>query len=792
MAYFPTVFAAGEAVFPMLDLKPTSLEIMDANFLTFVRKHNAKLDDMLPAGADTALLIEFEAADDAQLDEQLTSVESLLGGGAALQVKRALDAGEQKHLWAVRQAAVPLLQKLPGPKRIAEFIEDCTVHPEVLATYMHTLSGILKKYGVQGIMYGHAGDGNIHTRPILDLKSAGDLRLMQTILDEVVELVLGLKGTPSGEHGDGIVRSPYVRQVYGDEVYGIFSEIKDAFDPTGIINPGKKVVSKAEGGGVARNLRYGPTYYTHEQSPHLHFPAGEYEREIEKCHGCAQCRSLVGTTMCPTYKATRREHASPRAKANLLRNIISGRLDPTASYVADATRDVTDYCIECGMCVHECPSNVNIPKLMLEAKARYRSAQRIPGATDLLLGHATRLSQGGRLFSPVANRLVNLGPLRGVGERLVGIDRRRTMPTFARHTFAHLVAEQAAGKTRPQVAAWPAPAGAEWAGMPAPKVAFFYDLYVNYHDPGLGQTMENLLRAHGVDVRYPAQKASGIPEMLYGYWEAARDTARYNLDHALPHIHDGALLVSGEPTASFAFKAHYTDYVASEEASLAANATRDLGEFLVTLHGRPARARARAHSHRDQSRLPPALPPQGAAGRDALLRPYEDCARRGARQPGRGVLRHGRHLRHEESHLRPVDADRTAALRASGGRRTRPAGLGVQHLPHAARAGDRCAHRPPSRTYGPGLGVVAGETRPPTLRRSQTRTTRRRRCTSTFPGTRAAYRSRSRTTAWRVSSNQRPSRCATRRPCCTKCCRAPTGRRASPPGSTRARDRSSA
>ena len=133
------------------------------------------------------------------------------------------------------------------------------------------------------------------------------------------------------------------------------------------------------------------------------------------------------------------------------------------------------------------------------------------------------------------------------------------------------------------MAPWPAPDGAEWAGMPAPKVAFFYDLYVNYHDPGLGQTMENLLRAHGVDVRYPAQKASGIPEMLYGYWEAARDTARYNLDHALPYVHDGALLVSGEPTASFAFKAHYTDYVASEEASLVANATRDLGEFLVTL-----------------------------------------------------------------------------------------------------------------------------------------------------------------------------------------------------------------
>ena len=143
MAYFPTVFAACETVFPILDLKPTSIEIMDANFLRFVRKNNSKIDAMLPPVVDTALLIEFEAPDDAELDSQLTSLEQMLAGGSALQVKRAMGAAEQKQLWAVRQAAVPLLQKLPGPKKIVEFIEDITVHPDVLATYMSTLAGIL-------------------------------------------------------------------------------------------------------------------------------------------------------------------------------------------------------------------------------------------------------------------------------------------------------------------------------------------------------------------------------------------------------------------------------------------------------------------------------------------------------------------------------------------------------------------------------------------------------------------------------------------------------------------------
>lgn len=568
MAYFPTVFAAGEAVFPILGLKPTSLEIMDAGFLRFVRRSDAKIDALIPADAGTALLVEFEAADDAQLSEKLASLDSLLAGGDVMEIKPALDPGEQKKLWSVRQAAVPLLQKLPGPKRIAEFIEDCTVHPDVLARYMSDLAAIIAQSGSEAVMYGHAGDGNIHTRPVLNLKESKDLEIMQKIFDEVIALILELKGTPSGEHGDGLVRSKFVRRVYGDEVWTVFKSIKEAFDPDAILNPGKKVVSDAESGGVAHDLRYGPNYWTYEQKTLLRFPQGEYEREIEKCHGCGQCKSAVGTTMCPTYKATRREHASPRAKANLLRNILTGKLPPYETYTSDAIREVTDYCIECGMCALECPSNVNIPKLMLEVKSKNRQARR-PVPSEMVLGNADLFFRTGQFLAPLANPLLRQPRLRTVGSKVAGIDQRRELPRFAGRTLEQQLAARR-GKHRE---AQP--------GVYKGQVAFFYEMYANYNDPELAFIMERLLRAHALDVVFPPQKSSGILEMAYGLPDKARQTATYNVHSALPYVQAGAMLVSGESTASFAFRSHYADYIDDPAVEIVAQATRDLGEFLL-------------------------------------------------------------------------------------------------------------------------------------------------------------------------------------------------------------------
>jgi FAD/FMN-containing dehydrogenase/Fe-S oxidoreductase len=571
MAYFPSLVASGEAVPGILALRPSAVEIMDSRFLALVRRHDSRVDAMLPEHTDTALLIEFEGTDNGEVDEKFAALARHLGAGGALELVRARSAEETNRLWTLRKSAVALSLRLPGPRRALPFIEDVTVHPTEVPGYVDFLQRLFDREHVDAVLYGHVGDGNIHTRPLLDPKDPGDLRTMQRLYDEVSTYVRGIRGTMSGEHGDGLIRTPYLRQTYGDAIYSLFSLVKDAFDPQGIMNPGKKVGPQEESGSLLRDLRYGFAYRTFLQKPLLHFPGSEYEREIEKCHGCAQCKSTVVTTMCPTYKATRREHASPRAKANLLRAVITGRLDPDSAYAEAATKAVTDWCIECGMCAVECPSNVNIPKLMLEAKSKYREGHR-GSPTELLLGHAETVSSLGRHFSPLANSLLAQPLARRVAEPLVGLDRRRRMPRFARHTLAQSLSGAARVATAP-------PAGR--AGVRPALVAYFPDLYAAYNDPGLGLAVIRLLEAHGIEVVLPGQKASGIPEMLYGFAEAAREAAEFNIAALLPWVKRGAAVLSAEPTASFAFKVHYPDYVAGPDCSTVAGAAHDLSEFLV-------------------------------------------------------------------------------------------------------------------------------------------------------------------------------------------------------------------
>ncbi len=586
MAYFPSVFASGEAVPEILALSPTAVEIMDSRFLALVRKHDSRVDAMLPDRTDTALLIEFEGEDEGELDEKFAGLCRHLDTAAALKVVRAASAAEADRLWTVRKSAVALALRMPGPRRALPFIEDVTVHPTEVPGYVDFLQRLFDREGVDAVMYGHVGDGNIHTRPLLDPKDPGDLQTVQRLYDEVSAYVITIRGTMSGEHGDGLLRTPYIRQMYGDEIYTLFEGIKNAFDPRGVMNPGKKVAPQEERGSLLRDLRYGASYRTVPQKPVLHFPESEYEREIEKCHGCGQCKSMVVTTMCPTYKATRREHASPRAKANLLRSIIAGTLDPAGTYGEAAAKAVTDYCIVCGMCAVECPSNVNIPKLMLEAKSKYRAVH--PGTlADVILGHAEAVSRLGRGAAPVANRMLNQPLVRRLAEPLVGIDRRRPMAAFARQVFSK------SARTRGAVASGPPSPDApelttalETGEGPAerasgPTVAYFYDMFAEYNDPRSAVTVQRVLDAHGIRVLLPEQRASGIPEMLYGYVESARRAADFNIQAFLPAVSAGAALVSAEPTATFAFKVHYPDYLPSPDCSLVANAAQDLGEFLV-------------------------------------------------------------------------------------------------------------------------------------------------------------------------------------------------------------------
>jgi len=578
MAYFPSIFAAGEAAPGIVALRPSAVEIMDSRFLALVRANDSRIDAMLPKDTDTALLIEFEGADDAELDEKFSVLERHLKSTNALHMKRAASAAETEHLWRVRKSAVALMQRMPGARQPLPFIEDICVHPTEMPACVDFLQKLFDREGVQAVMVGHMGDGNIHTRPVLDPKDPADRLSMQRIYDDVSSYVLGVRGTMAGEHGDGLIHTPRLTEMYGEEIYDLFARIKNAFDPQNILNPGKKVGTQERSHPLYRDVRYGDEYRTLPQTPILHFAPKGYEGEIERCHGCGVCKSGPATTMCPVYKATRREHASPRAKANLLRAVITGELQPSSEsswgdadtvYGDGALRAVTDYCIECGMCAVECPSRVNIPKLMLEAKSKYRAIHRA-SPVEMTLGRAETMSRLGSIAAPLANRATSNRLLRRLGEALAGIDRRRPMAPFASRTF-----DRQAGAGNRQLAAARGPVRRQ------PLVAYFSDLFANYNDPALALAVVRILEAHGLDMVIPEQRPSGIPEMLYGYAAKAAETARFNVAGALPYVRRGAALVTSEPTASLAFKVHYSDYVNDSETSLVANATFDLGEFLV-------------------------------------------------------------------------------------------------------------------------------------------------------------------------------------------------------------------
>ncbi len=213
MAYFASVFAAGEAVSGILALKPTAVEVMDYRFLTVVRRHDTRVDAMLPEQTDTALLIEFEGGNDEELDEKFAALSHHLNETAALRLVRATTAVETEHLWKVRKSAVALMQRMPGPRQPLPFIEDIAVHPTELPACVDFLQRLFDREGVDAVMVGHMGDGNLHTRPVLDPKDPNDSRVVQRIYDEASAYVLSVRGTMSGEPGDGLVHLPRLREM---------------------------------------------------------------------------------------------------------------------------------------------------------------------------------------------------------------------------------------------------------------------------------------------------------------------------------------------------------------------------------------------------------------------------------------------------------------------------------------------------------------------------------------------------------------------------------------------------
>jgi FAD/FMN-containing dehydrogenase/Fe-S oxidoreductase len=565
--------AAGEGVCELLGRQPCAIEIVDDKFLKLARIDNATALEPVPPETKYMLLVEFEGEDAAAVARSLAAAEQRLVRETrlAFAAELATEAPAQQKLWAVRKAATPVLNRMEGPRRPISVIEDAAVAPERLVEYITGLQEIMDRHGVEATLHGHAGNGHLHVRPVLDLKRTDDLERLKSITQSAADLVQRLRGTLSAEHGDGLCRTQFLPQAFG-ELYSVFVQVKRLFDPLGLLNPGKKVF--VEGMGVADNLRYGAEY--RRVHTHTAFDSEPLQTQAERCHGCGSCRDY-----CPVFVGTGDEAAAARAKANLLRRVISGGLPPDALEDAQFKR-VMDLCVNCRQCLTDCPTLVDIPTLAVKARA-HCVAKRGQQLRNLLLGYSDQTSRAGQASSAIANAVNEFQPWRALMEHLVGLHRDRQFPQFARRSYRQWLADNALQS--------PSPDGTVVHRVPAthpspPALVYFAGCFAHYCDPeGEAIAATEVLRRNGYEVIVPEFRCCGIALLTLGSGDRVRPDAERNIARLLPYVRKGTPVVVSSASCCLALKEDYPALVGSPEAREVSRGVFDVHEFLLSLHG---------------------------------------------------------------------------------------------------------------------------------------------------------------------------------------------------------------
>jgi len=562
---FETLDDALDAVVPCLECRPAAVELMDDLLLDLTRKSRqyAQYLASFVRGEPAALLqVEFFGESEAEALAGLDRLERHLSPPAG-SFTRAVTPAEKQAVLQVRKAGLPLLQSLSPDLRPETFVEDSAVPPERLGDYIRRFRAICHEHGVRVAFYGHASVGLMHARPLLNLKDAADVRTMRRIAEEIKDLVIAFGGALSGEHGDGLLRSEFCRELFGEALYEAFREIKRSFDPRGLLNPGKIVDAPP----MDANLRYGPGYRVAlPLETHFRFrDTGGMAGAVELCNGNALCRKTAGGTMCPSYMVTRDEEHSTRGRANALRMVLSGAL-PAAELTGERMREVMDLCLECKGCTGECPSRVNMTRLKSEWLAHYHAAHGVP-LRARLFGNIHTLSRVASAAAPLANALLGMPGAGLLGERLLGISRHRRLPRFAREPF-HAWFERTRAE-RP-------------AGVGRPPVVLFPDTFTDYNEPEVGRAAVRVLEAAGYRVLLPARRVCcGRPALSKGLLDEARRLALRQLDALEPYVAAGIPVVGLEPSCVLTFRDEYPDLLDDDRAAALARGSWLLDEFLA-------------------------------------------------------------------------------------------------------------------------------------------------------------------------------------------------------------------
>ena len=541
-------------------------ELMDRTLINMAIEALPEYRDILPADAAAVLLVEHIGKTEQQAREAIEKTDSQVGNLAS--GRRAFfDANEQKRLWKSRKDAGPLLYRKKSKKHPVECIEDISVDYKRLGEYISGIQEIEKKYDFDVSFFGHAGDGELHLRPFLDLSEPADVQKMRSIANDVFSLARSLGGSISGEHAVGLVRAAFIKQQYGDEYYEILCKIKNIFDPKNLMNPGKIINDDAD--IMVRNLRAEKKILPEKIRTDLLFEKDELALELEQCYGCGLCRSReADLRMCPVFRAVGEELGSPRAKANILNFWATGQLDDE-DLESPQFRKFLDLCVNCKVCQQQCPSGVDISKLMSVVRAEYARRKGLRRA-DFVLSHNRYLSMLGSIFAPLSNFLMRISIFKWFLEKIAGIDKRRTMPRFRRSSFLK------AGRNYL--------AACKPIGKPIDKVAYFVDSYANYNDHELGFAVIDVLRANHIEVILPKQRPAPLPAIVYGNTKRARRDLSYSVKYLTKAVRDGYKIICSEPSAALCLKEELRHFVASGEAKLVSENTFELMNYLLNLY----------------------------------------------------------------------------------------------------------------------------------------------------------------------------------------------------------------
>jgi Fe-S oxidoreductase len=478
---------------------------------------------------------------------------------------RLMTAAQQAQVWAMRQAGLGLMMNIPGAAKPMPFVEDTAVAPEKLPEYVKRFDEIVRANGTTAGYYGHASVGCLHVRPVVDLKRSDGIEMMTRIADEISDLVLEFGGSLSGEHGDGIVRGAWADKMFGPDLVQHFRDVKKAFDPNGVMNPGKIFDTPK----ITDNLRYGDTYRTTKITTRLDFKAeGGFAGAIEKCNGVGACRKLHAGAMCPSYMATRDEEHTTRGRANALRGVLSGTL-PAEGFASNRLMEVLDLCLGCKSCKSECPSNVDMAKIKYEYLYQYYKGRKIPLGSRLV-ADIHRLNALAAPMAPIANLVNRSAPIKLLFEKVAGFDRSRPMPKVVRKTFQKWFdGHHASG------------------AAPRGKIVLFHDTFMNFNHPTIGISATRLLEALGFEVVVlEDRKCCGRPMISKGLLDEAGDNARHNVDLMHPYVAQGVKIVGCEASCVSAMTDDWPDLLGGDEkAREVAAAVVTIEELLVETTG---------------------------------------------------------------------------------------------------------------------------------------------------------------------------------------------------------------